>query len=51
VFLTEHEDRSATKIESSDANILEQEFPSKSEVHRDSVLYEMDESAPSCLVE
>jgi len=50
VFLREHEDGSVTEIELRDANFLQQEFPSKGEICRDSV-YEMNESSPCCSVE
>ena len=50
-FLGEHVDESVTELESCDANFLEQEFPSKGEVHWVSVLYKMDESALSCPVD
>jgi len=50
LFLGEHIDRSVIDIESQDANFLEQEFPRKVEVSRDSDFYELDKSEPSCPV-
>ena len=50
LFLGEHIDRSVIEIEPQDVNFLEQEFPRKVEVSRDSDFYELDKSEPSCPV-